>query len=82
MLTPISSSFLVLINSLCVISSISALQQFPTRIIGCSGFPADSHDNVYLHLTRDLKNHRCPECGNGELLLWGLADNAPRPSIL
>ncbi|EPQ28024.1 uncharacterized protein PFL1_04351 [Pseudozyma flocculosa PF-1] len=37
---------------------------WPTRIVGCTGYPADSHDNIYLHLNRDLKFHRCPECGS------------------
>ncbi|PWN49035.1 hypothetical protein IE53DRAFT_370111, partial [Violaceomyces palustris] len=37
---------------------------YPSRIVGCTGFPADSHDTIYLHLNRDIKSHRCPECGS------------------
>ncbi|CBQ69757.1 probable COX4-cytochrome-c oxidase chain IV [Sporisorium reilianum SRZ2] len=37
---------------------------WPTRIVGCTGYPADSHDTIYLHLNNQLKHHRCPECGS------------------
>ncbi|KAJ1018099.1 hypothetical protein NDA16_004966 [Ustilago loliicola] len=41
------------------------IQSFwPSRIVGCTGYPADSHDTIYLHLNKDLKHHRCPECGS------------------
>ncbi|PWO00855.1 putative COX4-cytochrome-c oxidase chain IV [Tilletiopsis washingtonensis] len=43
---------------------IKVLSYFPTRIIGCSGSPAGSHDTVWLHLNRDLQHHRCSECGS------------------
>ncbi|KAL7009674.1 Cytochrome c oxidase subunit 4 [Cystobasidiomycetes sp. EMM_F5] len=32
------------------------------RIVGCTGFPIDSHDTLYGKVTTD-KGHRCPECG-------------------
>ncbi|KAM0786446.1 hypothetical protein ACM66B_001909 [Microbotryomycetes sp. NB124-2] len=32
------------------------------RIIGCTGFPVDSHDTV-LFTANDQKPVRCPECG-------------------
>lgn len=41
-------------------------QQFPQRQVGCTGFPADSHDTIWLALNRDIEHHRCPECGSGE----------------
>jgi hypothetical protein len=44
----------------------SLTPQFPERHVGCTGFPADSHDTVWLALNTTLKNHRCPECGSGE----------------
>ncbi|PWN89187.1 COX5B-domain-containing protein [Acaromyces ingoldii] len=37
---------------------------FPTRIIGCSGSPAGSHDTIWLHLNLETEFHRCPECGS------------------
>ena len=40
--------------------------QWPSRIVGCTGYPADSHDTIYLHMNKDLKHHRCPECGSGK----------------
>ncbi|KII89980.1 hypothetical protein PLICRDRAFT_53107 [Plicaturopsis crispa FD-325 SS-3] len=33
------------------------------RIVGCTGFPADSHDVHWFQLT-EHKNRRCPECGS------------------
>lgn len=48
------------------------IQSFwPTRIVGCTGYPADSHDTIYLHLNNQLKHHRCPECGSGKCRLDG-----------
>ncbi|KAK9893632.1 COX5B-domain-containing protein [Cystobasidium minutum MCA 4210] len=32
------------------------------RIVGCTGFPVDSHDTLYAKVTRE-KGWRCPECG-------------------
>ncbi|KDQ15840.1 hypothetical protein BOTBODRAFT_623873 [Botryobasidium botryosum FD-172 SS1] len=40
---------------------------FPERVIGCTGFPADSHDTLWLNLT-SKRNARCPECGSGTLI--------------
>ncbi|KAI0707426.1 cytochrome c oxidase polypeptide IV [Earliella scabrosa] len=33
------------------------------RIIGCTGHPAESHELLWMNLTRE-KNRRCPECGS------------------
>merc|ERR1712072_211687 len=32
------------------------------RIIGCTGFPVDSHDTIYFPVHKD-NPMRCPECG-------------------
>lgn len=34
------------------------------RYLGCTGFPADSHDTIWLTVSRDRPRERCPECGN------------------
>jgi hypothetical protein len=44
----------------------SLIPQFPERHVGCTGFPADSHDTIWMTVDNKLKNHRCPECGCGE----------------
>ncbi|KAL0474047.1 cytochrome c oxidase [Neurospora intermedia] len=31
---------------------------------GCTGFPADSHNVIWLTMTRERPVERCPECGN------------------
>ncbi|CAG8662027.1 7232_t:CDS:2 [Ambispora leptoticha] len=36
---------------------------YNTRIIGCTGFPADSHDPLWLVIDRNHEIDRCPECG-------------------
>ncbi|KAI0635820.1 cytochrome c oxidase subunit VB-domain-containing protein [Trametes polyzona] len=36
----------------------------PERVIGCTGSPAESHELLWMTLTRE-KNRRCPECGSG-----------------
>ncbi|MBW0489091.1 hypothetical protein O181_028806 [Austropuccinia psidii MF-1] len=33
-----------------------------TRIIGCTGHPADSHDTLYMKISSS-RPRRCPECG-------------------
>ncbi|BEJ13065.1 hypothetical protein CspHIS471_0302390 [Cutaneotrichosporon sp. HIS471] len=43
---------------------IEVLSFYPERHVGCTGSPADSHETVWLHVTKELKNHRCPECGS------------------
>jgi len=35
-----------------------------TRQIGCTGFPVDSHDTIWLSATIEREHTRCPECGN------------------
>ncbi|KAG9293879.1 hypothetical protein G9A89_019217 [Geosiphon pyriformis] len=34
------------------------------RLFGCTGFPADSHDILWLRLERSHEFDRCPECGS------------------
>ncbi|KAJ3217828.1 Cytochrome c oxidase subunit 4 [Dinochytrium kinnereticum] len=36
----------------------------PERYIGCTGFPADSHETVWLTLRPHSGVDRCPHCGN------------------
>lgn len=38
--------------------------QDPTRIIGCTGSPADSHEVHWFTVGRD-RTRFCPECGSG-----------------
>jgi len=33
------------------------------RYLGCTGCPADSHDTIWLTVSRDRPIERCPECG-------------------
>ncbi|KAL1915972.1 uncharacterized protein VTP21DRAFT_6360 [Calcarisporiella thermophila] len=33
------------------------------RYIGCTGYPADSHDTLWLTLRKEHDFDRCPECG-------------------
>jgi len=33
------------------------------RIVGCTGYPVDSHDTLYFKVYKDKKPTRCPECG-------------------
>jgi len=33
------------------------------RFVGCTGFPADSHDTIWLTVKQDHEFDRCPECG-------------------
>ena len=41
------------------------LIQYPERLIGCTGSPADSHEVVWLSATTAKPRHRCTECGSG-----------------
>ncbi|WVN88594.1 uncharacterized protein L203_103805 [Cryptococcus depauperatus CBS 7841] len=36
----------------------------PERQVGCTGYPADSHDTIWLTLVHEKKIARCPECGS------------------
>ncbi|KAI9205360.1 cytochrome c oxidase subunit VB-domain-containing protein [Polychytrium aggregatum] len=36
----------------------------PVRYIACTGFPAESHEAVWLTLNPQHKHDRCPHCGN------------------
>ncbi|KAG9004580.1 Cytochrome c oxidase subunit 4 [Tulasnella sp. JGI-2019a] len=42
-----------------IVPSFSELRQ-----IGCTGFPVDSHDTIWLAASTKRENSRCPECGN------------------
>jgi len=35
----------------------------PNRYLGCTGYPADSHDTIWLTVSRSRPLERCPECG-------------------
>jgi len=35
----------------------------PTRFVGCTGFPVESHDTVWLTVDKNHEFDRCPECG-------------------
>ncbi|PWN33688.1 putative COX4-cytochrome-c oxidase chain IV [Meira miltonrushii] len=37
---------------------------YPSRIVGCTGSPAGSHDTTWIHLKKEHDFHRCPECGS------------------
>ncbi|KAG8835219.1 Cytochrome c oxidase subunit 4 [Serendipita sp. 399] len=34
------------------------------RIVGCTGYPAESHDLVWISTNNQKEHNRCPECGN------------------
>ncbi|KAL1930117.1 hypothetical protein VTP01DRAFT_1271 [Rhizomucor pusillus] len=34
------------------------------RFVGCTGYPAESHDTIWLTLDRSHEFDRCPECGS------------------
>ncbi|KAI5851705.1 cytochrome c oxidase subunit VB [Morchella snyderi] len=33
------------------------------RYLGCTGYPADSHNTIWLTVSKDRPIERCPECG-------------------
>ncbi|KAI9146160.1 cytochrome c oxidase, partial [Paraphysoderma sedebokerense] len=35
----------------------------PERLVGCTGYPADSHDTLWLVVKQTKGVDRCPECG-------------------
>ncbi|TPX71860.1 hypothetical protein SpCBS45565_g00866 [Spizellomyces sp. 'palustris'] len=36
----------------------------PERYIACTGYPADSHEAIWLTIRDHGRNDRCPHCGN------------------
>ncbi|KAG0162209.1 Cytochrome c oxidase subunit 4 [Apophysomyces sp. BC1034] len=34
------------------------------RYVGCTGYPAESHDTIWLSLDKSHEHDRCPECGS------------------
>ncbi|KAI9321063.1 cytochrome c oxidase subunit VB-domain-containing protein [Dichotomocladium elegans] len=34
------------------------------RFVGCTGYPAESHDVIWLSLDKSHEHDRCPECGS------------------
>ncbi|KAI9594205.1 cytochrome c oxidase [Syncephalis fuscata] len=34
-----------------------------SRFVGCTGYPTESHDTLWINVCHDHKNDRCPECG-------------------
>ncbi|KTW25865.1 hypothetical protein T552_03139 [Pneumocystis carinii B80] len=57
-LTPLDASRLGTLKDPIVVESLDK-----TRLIGCTGFPADSHDVLWFELSVK-ENSRCPECGS------------------
>jgi len=51
---------------------------YPERIVGCTGYPVDSHDCQWLacHVDRSENKHRCWECG----CVYSLDVGTPRPA--
>ncbi|KAI9289510.1 cytochrome c oxidase subunit VB-domain-containing protein [Umbelopsis sp. AD052] len=35
-----------------------------TRFVGCTGYPAESHDTIWLTVNKEHDFDRCPECGS------------------
>jgi len=35
----------------------------PVRYVGCTGFPIDTHDTIWLGVDKHHEFDRCPECG-------------------
>ncbi|KAI8064500.1 cytochrome c oxidase [Gongronella butleri] len=35
----------------------------PIRFVGCTGFPVESHDTIWINLDKTHEHDRCPECG-------------------
>ncbi|CAG8485686.1 2020_t:CDS:2 [Paraglomus brasilianum] len=35
----------------------------PERYVGCTGYPADTHEMIWLKLEKEHEFDRCPECG-------------------
>ncbi|KAF8310966.1 cytochrome c oxidase polypeptide IV [Clavulina sp. PMI_390] len=42
-----------------IVKSLDALRQ-----VGCTGYPVDSHDTMWLNLTKEKEIARCSECGS------------------
>ncbi|KAI8982567.1 cytochrome c oxidase subunit VB-domain-containing protein [Pilobolus umbonatus] len=36
----------------------------PIRFVGCTGYPVDSHDVIWINLDKSHEHDRCPECGS------------------
>ncbi|KAI8388831.1 cytochrome c oxidase subunit VB-domain-containing protein [Radiomyces spectabilis] len=36
----------------------------PIRMVGCTGYPAESHDTIWINLDKSHEHDRCPECGS------------------
>ncbi|GAA5811770.1 hypothetical protein MFLAVUS_005213 [Mucor flavus] len=36
----------------------------PIRFVGCTGFPVESHDVIWINLDKSHEHDRCPECGS------------------
>ncbi|PHZ16519.1 cytochrome c oxidase, partial [Rhizopus microsporus ATCC 52813] len=36
----------------------------PIRFVGCTGFPAESHETIWINLDKSHEHDRCPECGS------------------
>ncbi|CAO3626712.1 unnamed protein product [Cunninghamella echinulata] len=36
----------------------------PIRFVGCTGYPAESHDTIWINVDKDHEHDRCYECGS------------------
>ncbi|KAI7872746.1 cytochrome c oxidase [Spinellus fusiger] len=36
----------------------------PIRFVGCTGYPVDAHDVIWINLDKSHEHDRCPECGS------------------
>lgn len=43
----------------------AAHRQYHQQIIGCTGFPAESHETLWLDMNTEKEFTRCPRCGSG-----------------
>ncbi|EGG08240.1 uncharacterized protein MELLADRAFT_74577 [Melampsora larici-populina 98AG31] len=51
-----------------------------TRIVGCTGFPVDSHDTIYMKVS-DSRPRRCGECGCAYVIDYHGEPDAPKPKL-
>ncbi|KAG0167754.1 Cytochrome c oxidase subunit 4 [Apophysomyces sp. BC1015] len=36
----------------------------PVRFVGCTGYPAESHETIWISVDKSHGHDRCPECGS------------------
>ncbi|KAJ3360688.1 Cytochrome c oxidase subunit 4 [Allomyces javanicus] len=55
---PLEMTHLGTVTSPIVVKSVDDV-----RYVGCSGYPAESHENIWIRVSEDKGVNRCPECG-------------------